>query len=75
MNTLPVDEPKGLVYEAYKKRATDQRKKDIDKACEWLKNKVTSFVYVECEDAWDATCIFDTNALIESFRKATEKEQ
>ena len=32
MNTLPVDEPKSLVYEAYKIGATNQRKIDIEKA-------------------------------------------
>lgn len=29
--------------------------------------------YAECEDVWDVTYIFDTNALIECFRKAMEE--
>ena len=40
MNTLPVDEPKSLVYEAYKKSAIDQRKINIEKACDWIEENL-----------------------------------
>lgn len=63
------------LYQTYREVATEQRSIDIESACEWLKNKVASFGYAECEDVWDATYVFDTNALIEKFRKAMEGER
>lgn len=44
-DTLPCEESKGLVYNAYKKGATDQRKIDIEKACEWLMENVSNYLY------------------------------
>ena len=63
MNTLPVDEPKGLVYEAYKKGASDQRKRDIEKACYFIKRNTTL-------DRW-----VNVDAIAEQLRKTMENEQ
>lgn len=67
-----VENGKALLY-AVDKTTKRVKKKMIEKACEWLKNKAASFGYAKCEDVWDATYIFDTNALIECFRKVMEE--
>lgn len=67
MNTLPVDEPKGLVYEAYKKGASDQRKIDIEKAWKVFEKYAT---YIHPRKG-EETCIMTKYKFIE----AMEKEQ
>lgn len=66
MGTLPCDEPKSLVYEAYRKGALDQHKIDIEKACEWWR-KLTEKgnnhgIAYPVTDGW-----------IDAFRKAMEE--
>ena len=68
MNTLPVDEPKGLVYEAYKKGASDQRKIDIEKACEWLSTLPEQLDVYE-----DSHYVIDRDTLIEQFKQTMEE--
>lgn len=59
MNTLPCEEPKSLVYDAYKLGATEQKQIDIDKACEWWKSRGEVFGITPYQ--------------IERFRKAMEE--
>ena len=65
MNTLSVDEPKGLVYEAYKKGASDQRKIDIEKA--WtLFEKYATYIHPR---KGEETCIMTKYKFIEAMEK------
>ena len=65
MNTLPVDEPKSLVYEAYKIGASDQRKIDIEKA--WtLFEKYATYIHPQKDVE---TCIMAKCKFIEAMEK------
>lgn len=51
MDTLPCDEPKGLVYEAYKVGATDQKAIDIDNAVKWVDENVGTLTAIALRKA------------------------
>lgn len=59
------------VEKAYIQGANDQRKIYIDKACEWLEDNADKF-YMSSSQADD--CYFDTDKMIEDFRKAMEEK-
>lgn len=64
MNTLPCEEPKSLVYEAYKLGANDQLKIDIDKACKWLMNYFKNGDFIQH---------YSVDNFVKNFRKAMEE--
>lgn len=68
---------KGLtMYGEYVAGAMDasewQRKHDIDKACAWLADNADN--YYEASSQADC-CYFDSDQMVEDFRKAMEEDQ
>lgn len=57
----------------YIRGATEQKQIDIDKACEWLAEHAKAFGYAEATDVWEATYKYDSNLLVEQFKKAMEE--
>ena len=50
-----------------------QNKIDIEKACKWLKGHAFAFAEAECTSTWDAVAKYDTDQLINQFRKAMDE--
>ena len=59
--------------EAYKVGVKDGYADTIDKACEWLKDHAKVFGYADVTDTWEADYKYDSEMLIEHFRKAMEE--
>lgn len=59
------------MHDVYKAIATEQKRIDIDKACEWLKEHAMYYGYAS---GIDATYAYDADMLVKNFRKAMEKQ-